>query len=117
MGRRKKQDYEQIEYDYDEDDYEEDNGFFSDMKKEISGIIIIAFAILLGIAVFCGNDSGTLLDYIKTVTSKKMILFLNSGGCLMKAIVHDSMFDKPECPKQVIDVLTHYLLRKKYGNQ
>ncbi|MCQ2979401.1 MAG: DNA translocase FtsK [Clostridia bacterium] len=63
MGRRKKQEYVQIEDDYDDDEYE-DGGFFDDMKKEIVGIVIIALAILLGIAIFCGNDSGTLLDYI-----------------------------------------------------
>ncbi|MCQ2911571.1 MAG: DNA translocase FtsK [Clostridia bacterium] len=62
MGRRKKQEYEQIEEDF-EEEYEEP-GFFDDMKKEIVGIIIIAFAILLGIAVFCGNNPDNLLYYV-----------------------------------------------------
>lgn len=59
MGRRKREEVE-IEEEY----YEEDNTFADDMKKEITGIIIIALAIILGISFFYGNESGTLLDPI-----------------------------------------------------
>ncbi|MCQ2748893.1 MAG: DNA translocase FtsK [Clostridia bacterium] len=59
MGRRKREEVE-IEEEY----YEEDNTFADDMKKEITGIIIIALAIILGISFFYGDGSGTLLDPI-----------------------------------------------------
>ena len=57
MGRRRKEIIEEYE------EYE-DNSFFDDMKKEIIGIIIIAIAVLLGISVFYGADSETLLGPI-----------------------------------------------------
>ncbi len=39
------------------------------------------------------------------------------GGCLVKAMVNNEKFDKPDCPFKVIEELTHYLLRKKYATE